>query len=216
MTRCHCSSAQSTTDERVSTAARADERVEPAEALAGRVDHRRDLALARDVDRHRLDGATGCREVVGDLLRARLVDVGDDDAVAVEREPVDDRLAEPGRATGHDVTADASVAITSPHRRQAAVARDDGTRGVRRRVAREEQRDRARRRRRCRAGRAGPGRASISRKRSGSSICSVTLRKRGVSIEPGAMTLARTVGPYSTAICRVSATSPAFAAPYAA
>ena len=33
------------------------------------------------------------------------------------------------------------------------------------------------------------------------------------NIEPGAITLARTVGPYSTAIWRVSATRPALAAP---
>jgi hypothetical protein len=44
-------------------------------------------------------------------------------------------------------------------------------------------------------------------------VLSSTLRKRGVSIEPGAMTLARTLGPYSTAICFVRRTRPAFAAP---
>ena len=55
-----------------------------------------------------------------------------------------------------------------------------------------------------------------TRNPSGSGIASATLRKRGVSIDPGAITLARTVGPYSVAIWRVSATSPALAAPYAA
>ena len=44
-------------------------------------------------------------------------------------------------------------------------------------------------------------------------ISSATFRKRGVSIEPGAITLARIAGPCSTAICRVSATNPALAAP---
>ncbi len=102
------------------------------------------------------------------------------------------------------------------HRRQAAVARDDRAGRVRGRVAREEQRDlrdvvgvpsRFARDR---------SRMSMRRNSSGSSSASVTLRNRGVSIDPGAITLARTVGPYSTAIWRVSAMSPAFAAPYAA
>jgi len=37
-----------------------------------------------------------------------------------------------------------------------------------------------------------------------------------LGLEPGAIALARTFGPYSVAICLVSATSPALAAPYAA
>ena len=53
-------------------------------------------------------------------------------------------------------------------------------------------------------------------KPSPSSISAATFRNRGVSIEPGAIALARTFGPYSVAICLVSATSPALAAPYAA
>ena len=121
----------------------AHERVEAAEALAGRVDHRRDLAFARDVDGHRLDRAAGRGQVVGDLLRTRLVDVGDDDPVAVEREPVDDRFAQSGRATGHD---DHARRERWPLRhRNAARPPSHGMTApgrVRRRVAREEERDR--------------------------------------------------------------------------
>ena len=51
-TRCHSSSAQSTTDERVSMARRTHEHVEAAVPFDDRVEHRRDLAFARDVDGH--------------------------------------------------------------------------------------------------------------------------------------------------------------------
>ena len=146
----------------------------------------------------------------------RLVDVGDDDAAPSRANRLTIASPKPGRATGHDDHADARVAIASPHtprgRRRtgsrhptctptASLARKSAIAATSSAVPRRW---------------SGSWAASISRKRSGSSGCSVTWRKRGVSIDPGAMTLARTVGPYSMAICRVRATSPAFAAPYAA
>ena len=87
----------------------------------------------------------GRGQVVGDLLRARFVDVGDDDPVAVGREPADDRFTQSRRATSDDddprgeLGGHARAALS--HRGEAAVARDDRAGRVPGAVAREEECD---------------------------------------------------------------------------
>jgi hypothetical protein len=66
------------------------------------VEHRGDFALAGDVDGHHVGPRTRGDEVVDDETRPRFVDVRDDDVVAVGREVVDDRLAEPRRTAGDE------------------------------------------------------------------------------------------------------------------
>ena len=180
MTRCHCSSPQSMTDERVSTAAEQTSTSSRPSRSRGRVDHRGDLALARDVDRHRLDGAAGCREVVGDLLPR-----GSSTSATTTRSPSSANrltIASPSPDAPPVTMITATRAWPSRHRirGEAAVARDHGARGVRRRVAREEQRDRGHVVGGADAVRAGPGRRASRgsvpgrravRSRGGSAAC---------------------------------------------
>ena len=161
----------------------AHEHVEAAVLLDDRLEHRRDLALVGDVD----DGRLGVAARVGDRdrrprARAVLVDVGDD---ARWRPPPRAGARSPRRARTPPpvTTATCPRSARSSERRQSAVGRDDRAGRVRREVRREEQRDAG-----DVVGGAEPvqrDRLLAGRRRSSAGIVSATLRKRGVSIEPG-------------------------------
>src|SRR5438132_12557845 len=187
----------------------AHERVESTAATDRGVDDRRDLRLAGDIERHRFDpqppGGQGVRQVP----RGRFVDVGNHNNPTVAREtanhcfaeagctPGNDRDVRCGRGRrGHRIAANPpSTGITAPDvYADSGEARYNALRAVSSVVPSRFR---------------GMLRINISRNCSAFGVLASTLRNRGVSIEPGAITFARTTGPYSAAICFVSATSPA-------
>ena len=190
----------------------AHEHVEPAVAVAGGgVDHRRDVLLVRA--RRTATAIGACPPAdhrVGDPLRRRFVDVGDDDAAALAAaRRCDDRLAEAGRAAGDE-------AIRPPKRPSTAVigsAASPPSAGITAPDVYAE-RSLARNSAMPATSSAVPSRcsgmfpSSPSMKPSPSCISSAPCGTAGVSIEPGAITLARTVGPYSAAICWVERDQP--------
>ena len=199
-TRCHSSSVVSTTRRRASRprrctrARRAGRRV----PLDDRLEHRRDLALAGDVDGHGLGVAAGLgrsRRRPGALQARRCRRRSTGARPAARRR--DGRRAEPRRrrrSRSRDRRRAVAAALigTPPGRRRRGSPRRTCTpRGRRRGTARCRRRPSAVPSR-CSGMSA---RAARRRTRRRSCISAATLRNRGVSIEPGAMTLARTFGP---------------------